>query len=58
MVRGKQIGSTARVDERGSIEDKVVEEGWIITLGYFEIIIISTVWAFGSVGFSSSIGKD
>lgn len=39
MVRGKQIGSTARADERGSVEDKVVEEGWIITLGYFEIII-------------------
>ena len=50
MVRGKQIGSTARADERGSVEDKVVEEGWIITLGYFEIIIISVVWAFGKCG--------
>ena len=51
MVRGTQIGSTAKADGRGSVKDKVVEQGWIVTLGYFEIIIISVVWAFGSVGF-------
>lgn len=51
MVWGMQIGSTAKVDERGSVKDKVVEQGRIVTLGYFEIIIISVVWAFGGVGF-------
>lgn len=49
MACGMQIGSTARA-ERGSVTDKVVEQGWIVTLGYFEIIIISVVWAFRSVG--------
>jgi hypothetical protein len=48
---GYAIGWTAKADERGLVKDKVVEQGWIVTLGYFEIIIISVVWAFESVGF-------